>query len=75
MKSKNIAELLRPEKPIVGDLLTEEQAADFLSVKPRTLRLWRGARGLPHIKVTSKIVRYRRADLDSWLENHRVATV
>ena len=58
-----------------ADLLTDEQAAAILSVEPRTIRLWRKTRGLPHLKLTSKIVRIRRADLDSWMEKRLVQTV
>lgn len=54
-----------------GDLLTDEQAAAILAVEPRTLRLWRHTRGLPHLKLTSKVIRYRRSDLDEWLDRAR----
>jgi predicted DNA-binding transcriptional regulator AlpA len=56
-----------------SDLLNDAQAAAFLLTKPRTLRLWRHTRGLPHIRLTSKVIRYRRSDLDAWLNHHRVA--
>lgn len=52
---------------ILAALLTDQQAAELLAVKPRTLRLWRQTRGLPHIKITTKEIRYRRSDLDAWL--------
>jgi excisionase family DNA binding protein len=57
-----------------AELLTDRQAAEILAVEPRTLRLWRHTRGLPHIRITSKVIRYRRSDLDGWLNRHRVAT-
>lgn len=53
------------------DLLTDPQAAAFLQVEPRTLRLWR-KRGLPHIRITAKTLRYRRSDLDKWISQRRV---
>ncbi len=56
-----------------NDLLNEEQAAKILQVEPRTVRLWRSKRALPHIKITPRIVRFRRADLDEWIGRHRVA--
>jgi phage antirepressor YoqD-like protein len=31
------------------------------------------SRGLPFIRVTPKVVRIRRADLDKWLARHQVA--
>ena len=61
------------EATATPELLTDEQAAAFLSVEPRTLRLWRNTQGLPFIRVTSKIIRYRKVDLDGWLARRRVA--
>jgi len=58
-------------KPDQGELMTDEQAAQVLSVEPRTLRLWRQTRGLPHIRITSKVIRYRRSDISAWLERRR----
>lgn len=55
-----------------GEVFDEPQAAAYLHQKPRTIRLWRHARGLPHIKVTGKVILYRRADLDGWLDRHAV---
>jgi excisionase family DNA binding protein len=62
-----------PATPAAAELLTDTQAAELLSVEPRTLRLWRHSRGLPHLRITSKVIRYRRADLDAWLARHLVA--
>jgi hypothetical protein len=56
-----------------ADVLTETQAAVFLHQQPRTLRLWRTERGLPHFKVSNKVVLYYRADLLEWLQRRRVA--
>jgi len=57
------------------DLLNETEAAALLHLEPRTLRLWRQSRGLPHFKPTRKVVLYRRSDLLGWLDQHRVATL
>jgi len=56
-----------------GQILTDETAAALLTVEPRTIRDWRTRRGLPFIRVTPKVVRIRRADLDKWLSRHQVA--
>ena len=55
--------------PSLRDLLDEVQAAVTLDVTPGTLAVWRstGRYKLPFIKVGRK-VRYRRADLEAWLE-------
>lgn len=68
--SKNIATPAPAMKP-AGELFTDEQAAAFLSVEPRTLRLWRQTRALPFCRLTPKVIRYRRADLDAWLDRSR----
>ena len=57
--------------PLDPDLLGESQACALLGVLPRTLRLWRNTRGLPHLKITCKIIRYRRSDINAWLDRSR----
>mgnify|MGYP003491382956 CR=1 FL=1 len=55
------------------ELFTREQAADYLGVKTQTLSLWActGRYDLPFIKV-GRSVRYKRADLDAFLDSRRV---
>jgi hypothetical protein len=60
---------------VPGDLMDEAQVAAYLLITPRTLRLWRRTRGIPHIRITSRVIRYRRSDIDAWLSQHRVAIV
>lgn len=52
------------------DLLNEKEAAEFLDVAPGTLSVWRstGRYKIPFIKV-GHLVRYRRTDLECWLES------
>jgi excisionase family DNA binding protein len=54
-------------------LLTREQAAEFLGVKPQTLAVWATAKRyqLPMVKVGS-LVRYRLSDLEKFLESRTV---
>jgi excisionase family DNA binding protein len=54
-------------------LLTDESAAVLLGVESRTIRAWRTRRGLPYIRITSRVIRIRKADLDRWLAQHLVA--
>lgn len=58
------------------DLLDEKEAADFLAVTPGTLSVWRstGRYNIPYIKV-GRNVRYRRKDLESWLESRAVGNL
>ncbi len=57
------------------EILDDEGAAKFFGIETRTLRLWRRTRGLPHFKITSKVIRYRRSDLEAWMALRRVAIV
>jgi Helix-turn-helix domain len=66
---------MQPASPVISeivqrgrDLLTEQEAADFLDLKPGTLAVWRstGRYKLGFVKVGAW-VRYRRADLEAWL--------
>lgn len=52
----------------VSELMTPAQTAEFLKIKPRTLRKLTRHGLLPAIKLTGKIVRFRRVDVDSALE-------
>lgn len=53
-------------------LFKREDAAAYLDLKPQTLAKWAmtGRYDLPFIRVGHS-VRYRRSDLDRWLESRR----
>lgn len=56
------------------ELLDDAQAAVYIGgITPRAVRDWRFRRGLPFIRITAKVHRIRRADLDSWLDRNKVA--
>jgi hypothetical protein len=61
-----------------GKLLTEREAAAYLRVSARTLRRYRTEKpagtGPPVAGYVGRSPRYRRADLDAWLERAREAT-
>jgi predicted DNA-binding transcriptional regulator AlpA len=45
------------------------KAAKYLGISEAALRLWRSeGRGPRYFKAGEKLVRYRRVDLDSWVE-------
>ncbi len=54
-------------------LLDEAEAANFIGITPRTLRLWRATRGVPFYRLTGKIIRFKADDLLRWIEKHRIA--
>ena len=65
-------EHIRDTSPSEREILDDAQTADYLQTTERTLRLWRNRLGLPHIRISNKTIRYRRADLDAWLSRRRV---
>jgi len=54
----------------------ENQAARYIGVSGAVLRLWRSQeKGPRHFKAGVKLVRYRKTDLDSWIEARLSAPV
>ncbi|MEN8374402.1 MAG: helix-turn-helix domain-containing protein [Gemmatimonadota bacterium] len=48
-------------------LVDERDAAAALGLQPRTLAVWRSrGDGPPHVRISSRCVRYRVADLEAW---------
>jgi hypothetical protein len=56
------------------ELFTDQTAAAYVGdITARAVRDWRTKRGLPFIRITSKVNRIRKCDLDTWLASHQVA--
>lgn len=57
-------------------LLTRQEAADYLGVKPQTLAVWAstGRHSLRFIKV-GRLVKYRLEDLQGFLDAHSVTSI
>ena len=53
-------------------VLDREEAAAYLGCLPTTLRVWVQQRRVPHVRV-NRLVKFRRPDLDDWLDQHFVA--
>jgi excisionase family DNA binding protein len=55
----------------LAQILDQKQAAHLLGLSPRTMEAWRLTAGGPrYIKVGGR-VRYRRSDLEAWLDTRR----
>lgn len=54
-------------------MLTRDEAAEFLNVKPNTLAIWlhSGRYDLPVVKI-GRSVRYRLADLEAFIDRHTI---
>ena len=58
----------------VPALLTRREAAQYLGVSASTLAVWacNHRYGLPYVKLGSRLVRYRKEDLDSFITSGRM---
>jgi excisionase family DNA binding protein len=56
---------------IQSDLMTVPEAAEFFRVKVSTIRAWVLYRKIPFLKLGGKLVRFRRRELEEFLESQR----
>ena len=56
-----------------NDLLTADQLADRLGVKPRTIREWSRAGLIPAKRLTPKVIRYSLDDVVESLQQRQTA--
>lgn len=61
------------ESPISVRLLTPKDAARYIGYKPKTLENWRNRGVGPAYTRIGNMVRYELADLDAWIDAHKVA--
>lgn len=55
---------------------TPKQAGRYIGISEAALRLWRAeGKGPRYFRAGEKLVRYRKADLDSWIEARLSAPV
>lgn len=57
----------RPDVALDLPLLTDDEAANLLSLSPATLKKWRRTRRGPRYYRLGSAIRYRRDDLESYL--------
>ncbi len=51
------------------NLLSPDQVAGILGVNTKTLTRWRGKQFGPRaIRLTQRIIRYRRSEVDDWID-------
>lgn len=75
MQKSNLASF---EKTFIktSELLTREQAANYLGITSSTLAVWASVKryNLPYVKV-GRLVKYRRADLDAFISRRTVEQI
>ena len=62
------------DRDYLNQLIDETKAAEFLGHSIRTLQNWRIRGGGPRfVKVSARSIRYRRCDLNEWINSRIVA--
>jgi excisionase family DNA binding protein len=56
-------------------LLTYAEAAAHLGIKTGTLHSLVHARRVPHLRFGKRFVRFRKVDLNAWIEQHAIAAI
>jgi hypothetical protein len=56
-----------------AEIFDEATCAAYIGVRPRTIREFRSRLGLPFLRITSKVVRFKKADVDDWLDRQKIA--
>lgn len=66
----------KQEAPKPVWLLNEQAAAEALGLTARTMQSWRhsGSNGPPHVRISSRCVRYRLADLEQFAADRLCAS-
>lgn len=54
------------------EMLNYCDAARMIGVPIGTLYGWVGRRQIPHVRLGPRLVRFRRAEIDEWIEKRRV---
>jgi excisionase family DNA binding protein len=54
------------------ELLDYDEAAKLLGVRRGTMYAWVSQRRVPFIRFSARCVRFDRAELQAWVEEHRV---
>lgn len=55
-----------------GGYLTYAELEQHIGVKTGTLYSWVSRRVIPFVRVGPRVVRFRRTEIDAWLEEHSV---
>jgi excisionase family DNA binding protein len=63
-----------PRPPRPGPLMSVEQAAEYLGVRPGTLRNWLSARRIAYVKV-GRLTRISSETLNRFIAEHTVTSV
>lgn len=50
-----------------------EEAAEYLGVKAATIRSWIKAKGMPFHRVGGKLLKFKKSEIDEWVNSGKSA--
>lgn len=56
---------------MIEQMMTVEEVADALRVRPASVRTWARTHGLPHIRIGARKILVAKNDLEEWLMQQR----
>ena len=59
----------------MSEILTTEDAAAYLGYSVEALRAKVRRKLVPHIRLNARTIRFRKSDLDAWLDSQAVEAV
>lgn len=72
---KKIAQLVAEKTLLCNkEVLTSDEAAQYMGVSKSTLYKWTMGRVVPHYKPQGKLCFFNRLELEKWLQSNRVST-
>lgn len=48
-----------------------EEAAEYLGVKPSTIRTWIKTKEMPAHKIGGKLWKFKRSEIDAWVDSEK----
>ena len=63
------------QQEVATQLLTYAQASRLLNVKVNTLYAWVARKVIPFVRLSRRVVRFRRDEIESWMAERSVRPV
>lgn len=71
---ENIEKHLKNAEIYQKEVLTMEEAAHLIGVKRTSMYNLTAAKKIPHYKPMGKMIYFNRSELESWMQQNRIAT-
>ncbi len=52
-----------------------DEAAEYLGVKPSTIRSWIKTKNMPAHRVGGKLLKFKRSEIDKWVQSEKNTSV